>query len=171
MHLECQSAACFIAVQRCQNAALNLVMHLPQHCFEQLQCECQHNTRQRCWRCCCSYLPDSQSPYAGTCDAVVLSLALMGPDYPAYLQEAHRVLRMRGWLWIAEVRSRFVPQGGSAEHFEPFLGCLQAVGLKVVKQDLSNKMFVVWVLRKVQGDELRRELQWPHLRACQYKKR
>eukprot|EP00882_Tetradesmus_deserticola_P030457 GHRQ01034206.1.p1 GENE.GHRQ01034206.1~~GHRQ01034206.1.p1 ORF type:complete len:136 (+),score=24.64 GHRQ01034206.1:31-408(+) len=49
---------------------------------------------------------------AGSCDAAVFSLALMGLDYGAFLVEAARVLKQNGWLWIAEVsRSRkFVTQ-------------------------------------------------------------
>jgi ubiquinone/menaquinone biosynthesis C-methylase UbiE len=40
---------------------------------------------------------------AGSVDVAVFSLALMGTDYGAFLREAARVLRHRGWLWIAEV--------------------------------------------------------------------
>ena len=38
-------------------------------------------------------------------DVAVFSLALMGTDYGSFLIEAARVLRHKGWLWIAEVRS------------------------------------------------------------------
>lgn len=37
-------------------------------------------------------------------DAAVFSLALMGTDYGLFLQEAARVVRHKGYLWIAEVR-------------------------------------------------------------------
>jgi hypothetical protein len=37
-------------------------------------------------------------------DAAVFSLALMGTDYGGFLVEAARVLRPKGWLWLAEVR-------------------------------------------------------------------
>ena len=40
-------------------------------------------------------------------DMAVFCLALMGTDYPAFLEEARRVLKPSGMLWIAEVRSRF----------------------------------------------------------------
>jgi ribosomal RNA-processing protein 8 len=36
-------------------------------------------------------------------DVAVFCLALMGTDYGTFLAEAHRVLKAKGWLWIAEV--------------------------------------------------------------------
>ncbi len=42
---------------------------------------------------------------SGSVDVAVFSLALMGTDYGAFLVEAARVLRHKGWLWIAEVRT------------------------------------------------------------------
>lgn len=36
-------------------------------------------------------------------DIAVFCLALMGTDYPLFLEEAHRVLKPQGLLWIAEV--------------------------------------------------------------------
>ena len=109
---------------------------------------------------------------AGSCDAVVVSLALMGSDYSAFLREAARVLHLRGYLWIAEVRSRFVPTGGSVEDFAPFLSGLERLGFKLLKQDVRNKMFVVWVLQKVcaeAGDTA--AVEWPVLKPCIYKRR
>ena len=37
-------------------------------------------------------------------DVAVFSLALMGTDYGSFIEEAARVLKPKGWLWIAEVR-------------------------------------------------------------------
>ena len=37
-------------------------------------------------------------------DIAVFCLALMGTDYPSFLQEAARVLKPHGTTWIAEVR-------------------------------------------------------------------
>jgi ribosomal RNA-processing protein 8 len=137
----------------------------------------------------------------GSCDAAVFSLALMGTDYGSFLGEARRVLKRppaasaaatkqqqqtTGLLWIAEVRSRFVPEGADREDFAPFLKCLRKLGFKLERQDAaSNRMFVVWELRleaaaaATDGDgndgeaakRLAARLDWPPLRACVYKKR
>jgi ribosomal RNA-processing protein 8 len=44
---------------------------------------------------------------AGSVDVAVLCLALMGTNWPAFVDEAWRVLRERGELWVAEIKSRF----------------------------------------------------------------
>ncbi|KAF6260220.1 methyltransferase-domain-containing protein [Scenedesmus sp. NREL 46B-D3] len=111
---------------------------------------------------------------SASCDAAVFSLALMGLDYGAFLVEAARVLKQGGWLWIAEVRSRFAAGGGgSGEDFRPFLSCLQQLGFKLVKQEASSRMFVVFVLRKQQqaAAGAAATISWPPLKACLYKKR
>lgn len=38
-----------------------------------------------------------------SCNVAVFCLALMGTDYGSFLVEAHRGLKLQGWLWIAEV--------------------------------------------------------------------
>ncbi|KAF8063845.1 ribosomal RNA-processing protein 8 [Scenedesmus sp. PABB004] len=107
----------------------------------------------------------------GSVTAAVFSLALMGLDYGDFLAEAARVLAPGGWLWIAEVRSRFVGAGGG-EDFAPFLAALGALGFKLVKQDARNRMFVVWVLKKEKrGAAAAGPIAWPPLKACQYKRR
>eukprot|EP00798_Chlamydomonas_sp_ICE-L_P017649 gene17649-23994_t len=66
-------------------------------------------------------------------DVAIFSLALMGIDYGKFLAEAARVVRHKGWLWIAEVRSRFVADpkdGKQGDDFAPFL--------KVTLEDVSK---------------------------------
>lgn len=63
-------------------------------------------------------------------DVAVFCLALMGTDYGSFLQEAARVLRSGGWLWIAEVRSRFVDAKGR-EDVRPMLQALKQVASAV----------------------------------------
>ena len=76
------------------------------------------------------------------------------------------------------MRSRFGGDGG--EDFAPFLGCLARLGFKLLQQDASNRMFVVWVLRKQPGGNgggggephaVSAAIAWPALKACAYKKR
>ena len=42
-----------------------------------------------------------------TVDIAVLCLALMGTNWISFIEEAHRILRWKGELWIAEIKSRF----------------------------------------------------------------
>lgn len=112
-------------------------------------------------------------------DAAIFSLALMGTDYGSFLQEAHRVLKPRGWLWIAEVRSRFAAGGGERgerEDLRPFTRALAQLGFESVSTDASNKMFVLMVFRKAAdggggGASSGGAIRWPPLNACVYKKR
>lgn len=109
---------------------------------------------------------------AGSCEAAVFSLALMGTDYGKFLEEAYRVVKPGGYLWIAEVKSRFVPDGADKEAFSPFLERLQELGFKVLKQNAGNKMFVVWVCKKMRDTvEGKKTVKWPVLKPCIYKRR
>ncbi|KAI0161667.1 methyltransferase-domain-containing protein [Hypoxylon sp. FL1284] len=49
----------------------------------------------------------------GAVDVAVFCLALMGTNWPDFVDEAYRVLRWKGELWVAEIKSRFGP---SAAH-------------------------------------------------------
>lgn len=43
----------------------------------------------------------------GSVNVVIFCLALMGTNWPAFIDEAYRVLHWKGELWIAEIKSRF----------------------------------------------------------------
>lgn len=43
----------------------------------------------------------------GSVDVVVFCLALMGTNWLDFIDEAYRILRWRGELWVAEIKSRF----------------------------------------------------------------
>ncbi|XP_002979584.2 ribosomal RNA-processing protein 8 [Selaginella moellendorffii] len=104
-------------------------------------------------------------------DVAVFCLSLMGTDYPSYLKEAHRVLKAKGWLLIAEVKSRFDPANHGADP-QVFLRGLKSLGFSLVKQDDSNKMFLLFYLRKDKDDRSSsKKLSWPELKPCLYKKR
>ncbi|KAI5868639.1 hypothetical protein GGS23DRAFT_41395 [Durotheca rogersii] len=45
----------------------------------------------------------------GAVDVAVFCLALMGTNWPDFVDEAYRVLRWKGELWVAEIKSRFGP--------------------------------------------------------------
>src|SRR5713226_6373395 len=42
-----------------------------------------------------------------TLDVAIFSLSLMGANFADYLREAHRTLKLDGWLHIIEATSRF----------------------------------------------------------------
>ncbi|KAK3956189.1 methyltransferase-domain-containing protein [Pseudoneurospora amorphoporcata] len=51
----------------------------------------------------------------GSVDVAIFCLALMGTNWIDFVEEAYRVLRWKGELWVAEIKSRFVDptkQGG-----------------------------------------------------------
>eukprot|EP00158_Paraphelidium_tribonemae_P002399 Partr_v1_DN25333_c0_g1_i1_m21528 putative ribosomal RNA processing 8, methyltransferase, homolog (yeast) len=98
-------------------------------------------------------------------DIVVFCLSLMGVDYEGFLEEANRILKVRGHLLIAEVTSRI-------RDTEEFCTCLTKLGFTVRKTDSSNRMFVMVHLIKHQdcSRESSGNLMVP-LKACVYKKR
>jgi ribosomal RNA-processing protein 8 len=103
-------------------------------------------------------------------DVVVFSLSLMGTDYHKFIEEASRVLKVKGILWIAEVKSRFDGKNGAAS-IPSFLASLKSAGFEVKKKvDESDKMFFVLEAIKIKNLE-KSKVEWPKLKACEYKKR
>merc|ERR1712032_1710322 len=58
-----------------------------------------------------------------TLDVAVFCLALMGTDWPSFLEEAHRCLRPDGLLHIAEVESRM-------SDVDALTGTVEAIGFR-----------------------------------------
>lgn len=84
----------------------------------------------------------SQLPHQSkTVDGAVFCLSLMGTNHVQMINEAHRVLRKKGFLIVAEVSTRFQP----AE----FLQKMSQLGFKSVKKLIPNSFFSVFVFRKV----------------------
>lgn len=76
-------------------------------------------------------LPDS------SVHVVVFCLALMGTNFLDFIREANRILKPRGELWIAEIKSRFVDN-----NVQKFVDILKKHGVFHKTTDESNKMFV-----------------------------
>lgn len=62
-------------------------------------------------------------------DVAIFCLALMGTNWVDFIEEAFRVLRWKGELWIAEIKSRFGRVGGNQKRVE------HSVGKRVKKDD------------------------------------
>ena len=125
-------------------------------------------------------------------DVAVFSLSLMGTDYYKFIEEASRVLKLKGTLWIAEVKSRFDGKNGTAS-ISSFIASLKNAGFDVnpKKVDEKDKMFFTLEAVKTKntgassnddggdGDGKTKKkmmkksapVDWPTLKACEYKKR
>ncbi|XP_029129595.1 ribosomal RNA-processing protein 8 isoform X2 [Cajanus cajan] len=104
-------------------------------------------------------------------DVAVFCLSLMGTNYQSYLEESYRVLKPGGYLLIAEVKSRFDPNNGGADP-EKFSNAISELGFKSVKQDFSNKMFILFYFTKKEKQiSKKKEIEWPMLKPCLYKRR
>ncbi|KAL8270205.1 hypothetical protein Esti_005880 [Eimeria stiedai] len=99
-------------------------------------------------------------------DVAVFCLSLMGKDWPSFLREAHRVLKPKGHLVIAEVSSR-------AASLPDLITAIEGLGFKNIKQkDLASFFFLLMFSKEErppfqQTSELTRKL----LRPCLYKRR
>lgn len=117
--------------------------------------------------CNMSHTPLSTS----SVDVVVFCLSLMGTDYPNFLMEAHRVLKSRGWLLVAEVTSRFDPENGGADP-DDFIQALSTLGFALVSKDFSNQMFLIFQFVKQESKGVQMfHCNWPTLKPCIYKRR
>lgn len=104
-------------------------------------------------------------------DVAVFCLSLMGTNFPSYLEEAHRVLKPNGWLLIAEVKSRFDPNTGGADP-NKFSKAITDLGFSSKLKDFSNKMFILLYFQKKEKQSSQtKEIEWPELKPCLYKRR
>ncbi|KDP46405.1 hypothetical protein JCGZ_10245 [Jatropha curcas] len=108
---------------------------------------------------------------ASSVDVAVFCLSLMGTNFSSYLLEAHRVLKPSGWLLIAEVKSRFDPNTGGADP-NMFSKAISDLGFASMFKDFSNKMFILlYFQKKEKQSSKRKEIKWPELKPCLYKRR
>ncbi|XP_008458813.1 ribosomal RNA-processing protein 8 isoform X2 [Cucumis melo] len=89
-------------------------------------------------------------------DVAVFCLSLMGVNYASYLAEARRVLKPRGWLLISEVKSRFDPSNGGADP-QKFIKAVCELGFVSALKDEKTS----------EG----KDIDWPQLKPCLYKRR
>jgi len=102
----------------------------------------------------------------GSVDVAIFCLALMGTNFLEFVEEAHRILRGRGELWVAEIKSRFNRPGANEVEddvemeerlkkedgpYKPFVDALSKRGFALRGTvDAGNRMFVRMEFVKIQ---------------------
>ena len=98
---------------------------------------------------------------SGGLDVVVFSLSLMGSNYADFLKEAHRLLRPKGTLKVAEVASRF-------HDIDEWIEQLVGLGFRLTQRDESNTHFVLLEFTRTVPGSLEKAVP---LKPCIYKRR
>ncbi|KAK3318368.1 methyltransferase-domain-containing protein [Apodospora peruviana] len=80
----------------------------------------------------------------GSFDVVIFCLALMGTNWIDFVEEAYRILRWKGELWVAEIKSRFAAPRKRGSH-------------QVVSHSVGNRKKVGAVPKKLKGRELQEQ--------------
>ena len=84
----------------------------------------------------------SQLPHQDkTIDFAIFCLSLMGTNHVQMIKEAHRVLKRKAYLIVAEVSTRF--------HQPELLEKMSQLGFKSVKKIVPNSFFSVFVFRRI----------------------
>jgi ribosomal RNA-processing protein 8 len=99
-------------------------------------------------------------------DICVYCLSLMGTNIAEFLRECYRILKPKGIVKIAEVRSRFE---GETDGMKTFLRVLRRSGFDVTEKPSSNKMF--FIMECVKSDRTPETIDEYSAKACVYKKR
>ena len=99
-------------------------------------------------------------------DVAVYCLSLMGTNIHDFLRECYRILKPRGIVKIAEVRSRFE---GQEDGMKTFLHVLKMSGFDVTEKPSSNRMF--FIMECVKSDRKPEKINEYSAKACVYKKR
>ena len=93
-------------------------------------------------------------------DIAVFCLSLMGTNHVQMIKEAHRILRKKGKLIVAEVSTRFNTQ--------EFVKDMHLLGFKNLNILSPNSYFTVFVFKKIKPKE---NSITNLLQPCKYKKR
>ena len=106
-----------------------------------------------------------------TVDVAVFCLSLMGTNLADFIREAHRVLKDKGTLKIAEVRSRFESSSKAkkGDELNDFIEILEKLGFTSNKIDKKNTMFVMIECKK-NTKKPDTALEWS-AKPCIYKRR
>ncbi len=106
---------------------------------------------------------------SSTVDVAIFCLSLMGIDYGSFIEEAARVLKSKGWLWIAEVQSRCIDEQGRSM-LDDLVSGIESIGFSLKSKSIENSHFFTIVFQKQETQKMKRT-SFPALRACMYKKR
>uniref|UniRef100_A0A1B0FN76 Ribosomal RNA-processing protein 8 n=1 Tax=Glossina morsitans morsitans TaxID=37546 RepID=A0A1B0FN76_GLOMM len=97
-------------------------------------------------------------------DVAVYCLSLMGTNLNECFMEANRVLKVNGFLYIAEIQSRF-------DDVTQFVRQLNAYGFELIKQDVGQNIFYFFQFKKTRNIGLVAKVPQITLKPCLYKKR
>jgi ribosomal RNA-processing protein 8 len=70
----------------------------------------------------------------GSVDVAIFCLALMGTNWVDFIEEAFRILRWKGELWVAEIKSRFGRVSGKNQRVEHSVGNRKKPDKKTLKK-------------------------------------
>uniref|UniRef100_A0A1B0AUX6 Ribosomal RNA-processing protein 8 n=1 Tax=Glossina palpalis gambiensis TaxID=67801 RepID=A0A1B0AUX6_9MUSC len=97
-------------------------------------------------------------------DVAVYCLSLMGTNLNECFLEANRVLKVNGFMYIAEIQSRF-------DDVTQFVRQLSAYGFELIKQDVGQNTFYFFQFKKTHNIGLVAKVPQITLKPCLYKKR
>jgi len=70
----------------------------------------------------------------GSVDVAIFCLALMGTNWIDFIEEAFRILRWKGELWVAEIKSRFGRNAGKGKRVDHSVGNRKKLDKRVVQR-------------------------------------
>lgn len=123
-----------------------------------------------------------------TIDIGIFCLALMGTNLIDFINEAYRVIKMKGELIIAEVRSRFFESSSKdnsnntnemkkenhnsdSDELQTFINTLKQLGFHCKKIDHTNELFMILELQKHERDNVDNKAMTLTAKPCIYKRR
>lgn len=89
----------------------------------------------------------------GSVDIAIFCLALMGTNWVDFIEEAFRILRWKGELWVAEIKSRFGRVGSKSKRVEHSVGNRQRKPDKKTLKKLEEEADDADLMVEVDGQE------------------